>query len=220
LRAIDIETIPNPAMIERLPEPEVALGNTKNPELIKEKIAEAKKKQVEKMGLSPFYGRICSFSWCGLQEDKGFKTIPEISDAAEIELINKIIETLVVGQPQTNLLITWNGFTFDFPYIYKRAALLKIALPQRCPGLRYWTRKYTQEPHCDLMQELCGWGATPATNLDEAGKLFLGRGKTQRDYSTYADLITKGEGDKIGLDNLCDTELTFDLYNTLSPYLF
>jgi DNA polymerase elongation subunit (family B) len=219
LKAIDIETIPNPAMVDRLPEPEVALGNTKDPEKVAAKIIEAKQKQVEKMALNPFFGRICSFSSCG-EKEKYFKTIPEISDAAEIELINHILESLVVGKPETNLIITWNGFSFDFPYIYKRAALLKIALPNQCRGLKFWTRKYQQEPHCDLMQELCGWGSTPATNLDLAGNLFLGRGKTQRDYSTYAELITKGEGDKIGIDNLCDTELTFDLYNTLSPYLF
>jgi DNA polymerase elongation subunit (family B) len=223
MRAIDIETIPNKAMIEFMPEPEIALGNTKDLEKIKEKIAEAKAKAIDKMALSPLYGRICSFSACGEKpEDRYFKVIPEISDAAEIEIINHILETFVLGQNNdvSSKIITWNGFNFDFPFIYKRAAMLKVAMPQGCPGLKYWQRKYSSDIHCDLMQEFCGWGNDKAMNLDAAGKTFLGRGKTQRDYSTYADLIETGKGELIGLDNLCDTQLTFDLYNHLAPYLF
>ncbi len=220
MNALDIETIPNDSMVDSLPEPEVAIGNMVDQKKIEAKRKEVKAKQKEKMALDPFYGRICSFSIHG-ESQSFFKVIPEISEAAEIELVTELLEYLSVGSNEKpNLIVTWNGHRFDLPYIYKRAALLKIALPRSCPGLNYWRRKYKSEPHCDLMQELSGWDISQTENLDEAGKRFLGRGKTQRDYSTYVDLIKSGEGDKIGLDNLCDTELTYDLYKLLSPYLF
>lgn len=217
--AMDLESIPNKSMVDQLPEPEVALGNVKDPAKIEEKIKEAKKKQIDKMALNPFWGRICSFSMHG-ETESFFKVIPDISDASEIELVSFILEKLVIGQGDENNIITWNGHGFDFPFIYKRAALLNIPLPQYCPSLKYWTRKYSQSPHCDLMQEFCGWSTEGKTNLDLAGKMFLGAGKTKRDYSEYINLIESGQGELIGLDNLCDTQITFNLYKKLEPYLF
>ena len=221
MNAFDIETIPNQAMVEFMIEPEVALGNLKDPEKIKEKIAEAKAKAIDRMALSPLYGRVYSASFYGktIQE---YRVIPEISDAAEIELLNYIFENISLGgnDAESPKIITWNGLNFDFPFIYKRAALLRVALPVGCPGLKYWTQKYRSDVHCDLMQELCSWNIQDKISLDVAGKIFLGEGKTKRDYSTYVSLIESGQGNLIGLDNLCDTKLTFDLYNLLSPYLF
>jgi len=220
MRAFDIETIPNKNIVELMPEPEVALGNTKDPEKIKEKIAEAKQKAIDKMALSPLFGRICSFSFYG-EDEKKFEVIPEISDAAEIELVTHILENLCIGNPDgTNTIVTWNGFNFDFPFVYKRAAMLKIEMPRNCPGLKYWTRKYANDVHIDLMQEFSGWGKEQMSNLDIIGKMILGRGKTARNYSTYIELIESGKGELIGLDNLCDTGITYDLYNHLKTYLF
>lgn len=220
INAMDIETIPNKSLVDSLPEPEVALGNTKDPDKIREKIAEAKKKQIDKMALSPFFGRVCSFSVYGnKEENRYFKVIPEISEAAEIELVTHILEKLVLPD-HFDFFITWNGKDFDFPFIYKRAAMLRIPLPANCPPLSHWTKKYSVAHHCDLMQEYTAWGRDGHLSLDLAGKQFLGAGKTKRDYSTYVELIESGKGEFIGLDNLCDTELTYNLYNVLKPYLF
>jgi predicted PolB exonuclease-like 3'-5' exonuclease len=220
INAHDIETIPNESLLEFLPEPELALGNTKDPEKIEGKRQEAKNKQIEKMALNPYYGRMCSYSIHG--EDKSeFKVIDEISDAAEIELINHALENLTIATPgNPNIVVTWNGYYFDIPYIYKRAALLRVPLPNFCPPMNYWLRRYSHEPHCDLELELCGWNQEKKNSLDDTGKRFLGRGKTERDYSTYIELIKSGKGELIGLDNLCDTTLTYDLYKYLAPYLF
>lgn len=221
MKAFDIESVPNKAMIEFMPEPEVALGNLKDPEKIKEKIAEAKAKAIDRMALSPLYGRVCSASFYG-ETTQEYKVIPEISDAAEIELLNYIFENISLGgnDAESSKIITWNGLNFDFPFIYKRAAMLRVALPAGCPGLKYWTQKYKADVHCDLMQELCSWNIQDKISLDAAGKAFLGAGKTQRDYSTYVSPIESGQGNLIGIDNLCDTKITWDLYELLSPYLF
>lgn len=119
-----------------------------------------------------------------------------------------------------NKMVTWNGYEFDLRFIYLRASLLKVKLPHDVPPMEYWRRKYSHDPHCDLKCEIFHWHTEHDTNLDLTARRFLGRGKTTRDYSTYVDLIKTGQGNLIGLDNLCDTELTYDLYKEVSPYLF
>jgi DNA polymerase elongation subunit (family B) len=221
LKALDIETIPNVDLIDYLPEPDISFGNIKDPEKIKEKIVAAKQKTIEKMALSPLYGRICSFAIFGDVEYGGFfKVMNEISDAEEIGLITEIFNSISICGETTNRIITWNGFAFDFPFIFKRAAILKIQLPTNCPGLRFWCKKYQMENHCDLMQELGGWSIENRISLNEASKIFLGKTKEDMDYSKFPELIKTGKGNLIGLYNLKDSEFTYDLYNMLSPYLF
>lgn len=216
--AFDIEVIPDLSCIDQLPEPEID-SRLKDPVKIEEHRSAARKKQIEKLGLDPLTGRICSFSFHGESRDM-FQVIEEVSDSAEIVLITGILENLCIGEPEINEIITWNGMLFDFPYVYKRAMILKIALPHNCPPLRYWTKKYQSDPHCDLMQEMCGWNIQDKKSLDFTSKRLLGRGKTDRDYLTYVDMIKGGQGEVIGLDNLCDAKLTYDLYRVSEPYLF
>lgn len=223
IRAFDIETIPNEVMVECLPEPEVAYGNTNDPEKRGVKLKRAKEKQVERMALNPLYGRICSISFYDRSTQK-YKVMKEISDAEEINLINYAFEMINPFSENGFIgttIVTHNGMEFDFPYLYKRAALLRVELPPALPGLSYWLKRYTYEPHCDMMMAMSGWKVDhKGNNLDNLGKCFLGRGKTERDYSTYIDLIKDGKADLIGQDNLCDTGLTYDLYNRLESYLF
>lgn len=220
MKAIDIETIPNMDMVDYLPEPEVAIGNLKDPVKISEKTQEAKKKQIEKMGLDPFFGRICSYAQFGETGDNHFKTIGDATDAEEIELIGHIFKCLSSNlYDSVESIITWNGFSFDLPYIFKRAAILRVEKPVSCQGLKFWNKKYSSSVHIDLMRELSNW-EPHGINLNTAGKLLLGKGKTERDYSTYYDLIKSGKGNLIGLDNLCDVELTYRIYEMVKGYIF
>lgn len=217
--ALDIETIPNESIIEMLPEPEVLFGNMKDPAKIEEKRKEAKQKQIEKMGLYPISGRVCSFAFYS-EDDQLHHTISEITDAEEIELIAHLMDLLQLLYDQGKTIVTWNGLHFDFPYFYKRAALLKMDLP-KANSLSFWTRGYLGNPHCDLMQVWNNWDKSEGrTSLDFVGKIFLGKSKTERNYLEYVNLIKKGESKKIGLDNLCDAEITYKLYQAFPLYLF
>ncbi len=64
----DIETIPNTSMIRRLPKLEIKAGNLKDPAKIAEKEAAARAEQIDKMALSPLYGRICA--WVAVEDEK------------------------------------------------------------------------------------------------------------------------------------------------------
>lgn len=216
--AWDIEIVPDENKIALLPEPEVKLGNTRDPEKIAEKIKEAKDKQIEKMGINPLFGRVCSSAFFG-DEQNEYKVIDKITDAEEIELLNYTFDNLL----KSNIIITFNGMEFDFRYIYIRAAILKMELPMLYPQLSHWVKRYTIIPHCDLYKVLNNWApysSGSGMNLDTVGRVMLGSGKTDRNYSEYLDLLKNGKGDRIGRDNICDVEITYNLYKKLKGYLF
>lgn len=230
--AIDIETIENEKMIPFLPDPEIALGNTKDPEKIKAKKSEARKKQIEKMALDPTTGRICAVGICGnFGQESCFHVIDEISDSAEISLINVIFGYLKIGTLTPKLIITCNGTDFDLPYIYKRAMILKIDIGSPIssdvemsgfiPKLSYWTNKSSTSVHFDIQRVWKGFKSNFQfkSNLDYLSRMILEVGKTDRDYSTYSKLIREGKSDKIGIDALSDSELTYELYNRMQTYL-
>jgi DNA polymerase elongation subunit (family B) len=221
--AFDIETIPNTAIIDRLPPPEIKYGNAKDPAKRAEIEKEAKASQIEKLGLSPLTGRICCAAFFGATVSE-VEVTPEITDTEEIKLINYIFDRLgkyCYTHDENDIIITCNGSEFDFRFLYVRAAILKVELPPQCPPLAFWTKRYSHKPHCDIQREITSWSSqATGYNLDAMGRMIVGCGKTTRDYSTYVKLIENGEGGQIATDCLCDTQLTYLIYKTLKPYLF
>lgn len=231
--AVDIETIENEKMIPFLPDPEVALGNTKDPQKIKEKKSEARKKQIEKMALDPTTGRICAVGIYGNHDnDRCYYVINSISDTNEIDLISIILEYLKIAtSSKPKLIITCNGTDFDLPYIYKRAMLLKIdiegplctgtSIKGFVPKLSYWINKPNFAVHYDIQRV---WKCFKNTfqfpsNLNYLSRMILGVEKTERDYLTYSQLIREGKSNKIGIDAFSDAQLTYTLYDRMQTYL-
>ena len=218
MKSLDIETIPNIAMIDKLPAPKVAYGNTKDPEKRAVLEAEAKKDQIDKMALNPFYGRLAAYALIGLMGNMS-DYLHVDTDEDEMRLVYDLLKELRQGGTQTNPLCTFNGNNFDLPYIYKRAMILRVEMPERCPPLKYWTKRYGNPSHYDLMQELCNWAPGGYTSLDEAASVILGKRKNERDYKTYGDLIRSGNGNQVRRDSLDDALLTIELYNAVHKYL-
>lgn len=214
--ALDIETVPNVALICSLPEPEVKIGNLKDPEKIAEKIKEAKEDQISKMALFPYTGRICSYAVYGDSVQK-YHTIDEISDVAEMELISEIMGILSLNNNQCDCVITWNGIQFDIPFIFIRAMLLKMEL--KCPAMSYFTKRYSHFPHTDMMKELVYW-SNDHMRLNYASKLILGKSKIDTDVTKFVEMIKTGQSDQIGIYNLMDAQLTYEIFLATEKYLF
>lgn len=216
--ALDIETVPNLNLIDALPEIEVAIGNMVDPAKIAAKTKKCKDEQVSKMALDPFWGRICSYAVYG-PDIKKYHTVDEVSDTSEIELISEILALMCVTEKTHPYIITWNGAKFDMPFIFKRAMLLKVEIPAGCMGLSHWTKKYTHTPHCDMMQEFTGWG-NDHLKLDTCAGQLLGQRKIGVDCTTFLQMITDGKQDEIGIYNLMDSELTYNIHEAAAPYLW
>lgn len=184
----DIETMPDSAMISRLPEPEVKTGNLKDPAKIAEKIAEAKTEQVGRMALNPLWGRICAFVAI---DENGRRTkgcIAADSDTEEADLIGSIFKALA-----GNRVVTYNGNGFDLPFVYRRAVMLGIDIREYgMPTLAEMTARYQNKHHIDVMQVWCGYGNYE--KLDHLGRILFDNPKLEVDFADFPELIRTPEG--------------------------
>jgi predicted PolB exonuclease-like 3'-5' exonuclease len=218
ITAIDIETIPNLNLVDCLPEVKAA-ANLKDPAKIEADIAAKKQEQIDKMALSPFYGRICAFShWS--EKETGWNVMGDISDAEEINILRDVFYQFTMESQNFPSIISWNGFSFDIPFIFKRAMLLKMELPASIPGMHYWTKKYSHVPHCDMMKELTQWEPGNTLSLDNASRVILGEAKDPCDFTKFIDMIKAEDTKEIALHCLRDSELTYRIYKVAERYLF
>lgn len=218
--ALDIETIPNTDCIPFLPEPEISKV-LKDPAKIAAAKSEAKQEQQAKMALDAMTGRVCCFAGVGESGGEPFScmaTANGTDDASEAALIGMIFTAL--GRKDARI-VTYNGMGFDLPFIYKRAMILGIQLGEfGAPPLSTWTKRYSTDRHCDLMQVWCGWN-NKYEKLDNVAAMVLRERKIEIDVTTFPELMQTKEGrDKISEYCLKDTELTWRLWKKMEGYLF
>lgn len=193
--AIDIETMPNPDMISKLPEV-VADSRLKDEEKIKADIEKKKAEQIEKMALSPLYGKIACIGYYG----ENYKEV-DIDD--EVKMIKNFFERI-----ENDRIVTWNGKGFDFDFIIKRGVVLGV-----CPLslLEVYTNKYKSEYHIDLMEKWCGYGKF--AKLNEVASILLdGECKDDLDVKQIPELMKTTTGKEM-IRRYClqDCKLTYEL---------
>lgn len=206
--ALDLETIPNPNMVSLLPEP-TPDARLKDPAKIAASFQKAKAEQVSKMALSPFYGTIWSAALVG---DDGTILLKDAT-GGEAALISEVL-SIIKGHN----ICTYNGISFDLPFLYKRA--MQLGVTEVNTPLTAWTKRYQHEPHCDLMQILTDWGKEKYMSLNDAAKLILGKKKVDFDPTKITEAIEAGEQEKILEYNEQDALLTYEIYQKVKMYLF
>jgi predicted PolB exonuclease-like 3'-5' exonuclease len=212
--AFDIETIPNKDVIDKLPEPEVKYGNTKDPEKQKAMKEKAKLKQLENMALDPYFARICSFAIHAGTYSK-VRVLKEVSDEAEVELIQEAFEVFTRTDTYNPTVIIWAGKDhFDIRFLYIRAIVLGIEKPIGMPVFEELVKKKSM--FVNLMQVVCEWGKF--LKLGTASRIILDEDKIEHDFSKFIELIESGRGKEIGKYNLQDAKLTYNLYKKIKPY--
>jgi predicted PolB exonuclease-like 3'-5' exonuclease len=214
---LDIETAANPEMKEHLPAVE-ASKTLKDPAKIEADIEKKKEAQVEKMALDPMFGRIVSFA-----AKSGEKKFIVVSHGMNDECETKVVQSLfkVLGKDGIRL-VTFNGNGFDMPYIYKRAIILGITPADfGAPPLSYWTRRYNNDKHYDLMSIWADGDKNRFTSLDSLAKILLGEEKIEIDYNTFGTLVETDEGREVlGNYNMQDVYLTERLFERMHGTLF
>lgn len=193
--AIDIETMPNEEMIDKLPKV-VADSRLKDEAKIAADIEKKKAEQIEKMALSPLYGKIACIGYYG-------EEIKEVDLFDEVTMIKKFLDRI-----NENIVVTWNGKAFDFEFIIKRGVILGL-----CPLslLDIYTSKYKSETHIDLMEKWCGFGKM--AKLNEIAKVLLnGECKDDFDVKEIPELIKTPTGQEL-IKRYClqDCKLTYEL---------
>lgn len=218
--AFDIETMPDSVKISSLPEPDVKLGNLKDPAKIEEKIAEARAEQIDKMALNPLYGRICAAVFVasnGKGELESLRFAAGDDDAEEAKLISGCFDVLRLDCAR---IVTWNGIGFDVPFLFKRAAILGVPL-RGVPVLPFWCKRYATGSHIDLMQVWGGWNTAQFAKLDDVAGVCADDHKIKIDFKEFPELVKTAEGREKILD-YCeqDVRLTYKIFEKFNGVLF
>ena len=218
--ALDIETIPNTDMIDRLPEPEVLLGNLVDPAKIRAKQDAAKATQVEKMALDPLYGRVLCVAMVDEDGSSNCPIMPEATEDHERAILQWLFGEYLCN-PELRL-VTWNGNGFDLPFIYRRAMALGVS-PKHfgAPPLATWTKKYGNDRHIDMMQAWGGTGGKDYTKLDTVAKGLLGEAKNEIDVTQFVEQMKTPEG-RSEIVKYCiqDTALVMQIFKRALGTLF
>lgn len=113
------------------------------------------------------------------------------------------------------VLVTWNGRGFDVPVLLQRAFIKVVPTPRwfqaggRYDGYGY---RYSGDRHCDLMDQLCDFGASPKLGMDLMAKAMGLPGKIGGDGAEVEAMWAAGEVEKIAAYCECDCLNLYGLY--------
>jgi predicted PolB exonuclease-like 3'-5' exonuclease len=97
-------------------------------------------------------------------------------------------------------VVTWNGKGFDLPVLRLRAMMHGLsAEPWFTRGDKWngYTQRYAPDWHCDLMDQLADCGAHAKMSLQEAAMALGLPGKIGGHGAEVADMVDRGEIDKV-----------------------
>jgi len=229
--AFDIETIADPLidpelelmLFQKLDNAEVKLGNVKDPDKIKAKLAEkafeAEQKKQElksEYGLSPLTGRIACISVFSEPEDPlGINPAIERSfiDVDEKKLLDEFWKFVRPFCKQGIQWISFNGKSFDANYIRVRTAKNKIVGSLVIP-----TYKYEFKNHFDVRDVLSNYDNKAKGTLDQ-WSAFWGQGTKIAHGDAVQAMWDKKEFDKIAEYCLDDAKKTFRIKKQLEDYV-
>jgi hypothetical protein len=139
----------------------------------------------QQMNLWPFTARAVCIAMLNVDSGRGQVLFvadhfePDDDEAGPVEFVACVDESELLTAfwdvaKHYESIITFNGRTFDVPFVYLRSALLNVAISRKdWLGYRYQT-----EPHCDLAEQLTFYsvsgrdGAARRFNLDFYCKAF------------------------------------------------
>ena len=234
---IDIEPVPDTTDKAYTAYKTVALSRKglKDPE----KIESAKKTVIrDKFALNPLTGKILC---CGLMSNVNLDEAPLSSmlehpfdekktsenvkiiyysifyEDDEKKLITNILHYMQRYLDNGNRIITYNGNSFDIPFITRRAILNNIPHPDRFPTLAELTNKYAPRHHLDLHQFLNpNYGEF--SKLNEWAYLIGATTELASDSNKVYEWYLSNQKDKIINHCLSDIIKTYLLYERVKGW--
>ena len=193
--AIDLETTADTSVIDLLPEIEADV-RLKDPVKIEEDIKKKREKQIEGMALNPLYGKIVCIGYYG-------DNIQEVDFGSEKKMIENFIKRVI---RTTETVVTWNGYGFDIPFIFKRGLKYNLC---KLTEMQFYISKNNGKL-VDLMTLFAGWGKYE--KLDNVAKVLLNDEKEEFDVKKISELIKTDSGKEM-IRRYClkDCELTYKL---------
>jgi hypothetical protein len=214
--AFDIETIPDPNIPPEL-EAElfkdiVAPANYKSEEKIAEYVLNKKLEIRQGFALSPTTGRVASVALYGECEPT-VEIAYTVED--EFQILFAFWETVHQLHNRFRGAVRWisyNGKSFDLPFLIARSAKYKIK-----PKVLIDMKKFDLTRHFDLIDALSNFGAAKKTKLDYWLMAFSLPRKTESG-AHVGDMWDAGRYEDISQYCLDDCKRTLWLYQPIKPF--
>ncbi|MDP3882538.1 MAG: ribonuclease H-like domain-containing protein [Candidatus Staskawiczbacteria bacterium] len=203
-------------------------------EALDEKEKQGKIKEVkDRLGLSPLTGEIVSICVLDYEKQKGVtyfqagnKAIEPFSEngieykpMSELDMLKKFWE----GTGLYQNFVTFNGGSFDVPYIMIRSAIHKIKPTKNMMSNRYLKSQDFGAKHIDLLEQLTFYGAVRRTgmSLHMACRAFgiTSSKEGEIDGSEVGELFKQERYEDIARYNTADVRATGELYRYWNEYL-
>lgn len=194
---LNIETIGDPTLPpELLPNIDEyeAPSNYKDQQKIAEYKLNAMRGDVGKFSLSPLTGKIICASWQYTDTNGASEVIQTIIDENESEILKGIASAIISHQHEFPVIVTYNGISFDIPFIVTGFARHNVPVPPHFTA-RDLLNKYGTD-HIDVYAYLSSFGVNKRGTLTDWSARFgieLPYGKG----SMIADWYRLGEWDSI-----------------------
>gem|GEM_PF-3946645 len=231
--AFDIETMIDPVLFGSFAPPiRIKTGNLKDPAKIREKENEAKAEQRELAALNPHISRILSVHFAQLTdrsatpECHSIFTLPSNGDSTLADREAETLKTMWRLLATADRIVTFNGQSFDVPFIMRRSLLAGVA-----PSIHIETNKYKchdgKSNHIDVRRVLAeSFPGNTITDfvpgdLNYYALLLLGdTSPDELDPHEMYELWLKGELERIRLYGERDATRTLQMYQKLDGFYF
>ena len=171
---------------------------------------EDRKRVLDHLGLDPCTGRIICIGvyWIELDKARAY------CQADERELLANFWADL--GQIRPYRFVTFNGKSFDFPYINIRSAIMEVPIPR---DVQLDTRRFSTERHFDVREALTNYERYKKGTLEFFCEIFgVPSPKNGIDGSKVGDFFKAGRLEEIAHYCLADCRATAALYERLKMY--
>lgn len=170
----------------------------------------AREAVLERMGLDPSTGRIVCIGvhWIEVDRSRAY------CQSDEMELLSNFWSDLAQIRPTR--FVTFNGKSFDFPFINIRSAILGVPIPR---DLLLDTRRFSTDRHFDVREVLTNFDRYKKGTLEYFCQVFgVASPKDGMDGSQVEAYFKQGRLDEIARYCLDDCRATGELYLRLRPY--
>ena len=207
--------------IETLGFPLESLDEERQAYLLKfAKTEEERVEAIQRLNLNPFTAQIIAIGMLNPDSNQGKvfyqapKQEPTFSEDGLVEFVpcseEEMLQEFWKTMSHYGQFITFNGRTFDCPFVMLRSAILGVK-----SGRNLLPYRYNANEHCDLLEQLTFYGSFRKFNLDFYCKGFgikspKGEGITGLDLGP---LFTEGRFLEIAHYCLGDVRATAELYH-------
>lgn len=188
----------------------------------------------EKLGLSPFTGEVISLALYDLERKQGvvyFVADDSVLDYQEdgwkykVRTEKEMLEDFWESARSYDVFVTFNGRSFDVPFLIHRSLILGVRPTVELTGQRYLSRQ-TSPYHVDLLDEFSFYGAMrrrPSLQLlcNSYGIAYVKEGMGGEDVTEFFALKKfRDIAEKNSADVVATTELYEKWKTNLAPASF